>query len=99
MSLEEALEFIRKTDSDTWNLLVKEMNRTTKARAQEAAATFNIGELVSCDLPDQKEPLQGRIIKIDRGRVGLTPWLAQPVKTLFAVRCKTLDRLDYGTAF
>lgn len=71
MSLEEALEFIRKTDSDTWNLLVKEMNRTTKARAQEAAATFNIGELVSCDLPDQKEPLQGRIIKIDRGRVTL----------------------------
>lgn len=31
--------------------------------------------------------------------MGLTPWLAQPVKTLFAVRCKTLDRQDYGTAF
>lgn len=36
---------------------------------------------------------------LKRLRVGLTPWLAQPVKTLFAVRCKTLDRLDYGTAF
>ena len=71
MSLEQALEFIRETDRDTWNLLIKEMNRTSKVRAQKAAASFNVGELVSCDLPDQKEPMQGRIIKIDRGRVTL----------------------------
>jgi hypothetical protein len=31
--------------------------------------------------------------------LGLTPWLAQPAKTLFAVRCKTLDQQEYGTAF
>ena len=31
--------------------------------------------------------------------VGWTPWLRQPNKTLFAVRCKLLDRQDHCTAF
>jgi hypothetical protein len=31
--------------------------------------------------------------------MGLPPRLTQTVKTLFAVRCKILDRQDYGNAF
>ena len=31
--------------------------------------------------------------------LGWTPWLRQPNKTLFAVRCKLLDRQDHCTAF
>src|SRR5947209_830569 len=31
--------------------------------------------------------------------VGWTPWLRQPNKTLFVVRCKWLDRQDHCTAF
>jgi len=31
--------------------------------------------------------------------LGWTPWLRQPNKTLFAVRCKLLDRQEYCTAF
>jgi hypothetical protein len=69
MFLEEALEFVRNTDSDIWNQLIKEMRRTTKRRDLEAGAHFNVGELVSCELPDQT--LRGRIIKIARGRVTL----------------------------
>lgn len=43
--------------------------------------------------------ISGKFVRVSQDDLGLTPWLAQPVKTLFAVRCKTLDRLDYGTAF
>jgi len=31
--------------------------------------------------------------------MGLPPWLRQTVKTLFAVRCKNLDRQDHFIAF
>jgi len=31
--------------------------------------------------------------------LGWTPWLRQPNKTLFVVRCKLLDRQDHCTAF
>jgi hypothetical protein len=31
--------------------------------------------------------------------LGLPPWLRQTVKTLFAVRCKILDRQDHSIAF
>jgi hypothetical protein len=30
--------------------------------------------------------------------VGLTPWLAQRVKTVITVRCETLDREDHSNA-
>jgi hypothetical protein len=31
--------------------------------------------------------------------LGLPPWMRQTVKTLFAVRCKNLDRQDHFIAF
>jgi len=34
-----------------------------------------------------------------RHNLGLPPWLRQTVKTLFAVRCKNLDRQDHFIAF
>jgi len=34
-----------------------------------------------------------------REYVGLPPWMRQTVKTLFAVRCKNLDRQDHFIAF
>jgi hypothetical protein len=37
--------------------------------------------------------------KIGRNELGLPPWLRQTVKTLFAVRCKNLDRQDHFIAF
>ena len=38
-------------------------------------------------------------VPLERIHLGWTPWLRQPNKTLFAVRCKLLDRQDHCTAF
>jgi hypothetical protein len=40
------------------------------------------------------------LLQIDnRAILGLSPWLTQTVKTMFAVRCEILDRQDHFSAF
>jgi hypothetical protein len=45
--------------------------------------------------------LEGRTLSVaEKGHVmRLSPWLTQPVKTMFAVRCDILDRQDHFSAF
>jgi hypothetical protein len=71
MELEDALRFVRRTDSETWNLLVREMNLTRKRRDEESAKHFAVGEMVCFEPPPPARPLKGHIIKIGRGRFTL----------------------------
>ena len=71
MELAEVLAFVRTADEHTWSVLIREMGVTRKARDHEAAKRFHIGELVSFELPDSGERLEGPIVKIARGRITL----------------------------
>ena len=50
------------------------------------------------DVFDIQEEIAAAIVKNLKGTLGLPPGVRQPVKTLFAVRCKMLDRQDEFTA-
>jgi hypothetical protein len=71
MTVEEALEFVKNSNEDDWDLLTAEMGRTRKQRDMAAAEGLSIGEWVVFEPPDPKSALKGRIIKIARGRVTL----------------------------
>jgi hypothetical protein len=46
MSLEDALDFIRNADPDTWGYLIREMKLTRKRRNLESLRTLRIGDHV-----------------------------------------------------
>jgi hypothetical protein len=48
----------------------------------------------------ERRTLSGFILNLvmNRIKMGLTPWLAQRVKTVLTVRCETLDRQDHCNA-
>jgi hypothetical protein len=71
MDLNDALEFVRSTDSNVWKRLVAEMNETAKRRDLEAAKNFSIGDLVEVQVPREEDCRKGRIDKIARGRLFL----------------------------
>ncbi len=71
MDLNEALEFVRSTDSNVWKRLVAEMNETTKRRDLEAAKNFSISDLVEVQAHKEEDSRKGRVVKIARGRLTL----------------------------
>jgi hypothetical protein len=71
MTLNDALEFVRNSNGDGWNLLIAEMGQTRKRRDLAAAEKLAVGEWAAFEPPDPKDALKGRIIKIARGRVTL----------------------------
>jgi hypothetical protein len=71
ITLEEALEFVRNSNHDDWNVLISEMNLTRKRRNLAAAEKLAIGDWVAFEPPDPKDALKGHIIRIALGRVTL----------------------------
>jgi hypothetical protein len=66
---------------------------TGELHTSQSERVYNVHE----DLGSQD--LEGMKTIVFKDTLGLPPRLTQTVKTLFAVRCKILDRQDYGNAF
>jgi hypothetical protein len=67
----------------------------------EAEPVFADGRAITI-MDDESDPHEQRFVSVGsgaKGRLGWTPRLRQPNKTLFAVRCKIVDRQDHCTAF
>lgn len=71
MTLEDALQFVRNTEDNVWNLLIREMSATRKRRDLEAAKNLTVGNMALFEASDPKDCRKGRIINIARGRVTL----------------------------
>jgi hypothetical protein len=69
MNLEEALEFVRRTDRPEWNALIREIKETQKGRDINSAARLNAGDRITFDAPESGQSVQGYITKINAGRV------------------------------
>ncbi len=68
-TLDDALGFVRRADGSELNVLVQEIRQARKGHDVNAAARFQVGDLVVCDTPDGSRQLRGQITKIYAGRV------------------------------
>lgn len=71
MQLEEVLRFIRAADTETWDLIVREMRITRKRRGEVAAANLRVGRRVRFEPGDPAHTCAGFVERISRGRVML----------------------------
>jgi hypothetical protein len=67
MDLRMVLAFIRSTDVVTWDSMINEMNATRRLRNVEAAKNFDLGDPVVFEIPNRRNRLEGRVIRITRG--------------------------------
>jgi hypothetical protein len=62
--LEEVLQFLRLSNAETRNLIIRELHATRRGEDEVAAKSFRVGELVRFNYPDNRSrPLEGRIVK------------------------------------
>lgn len=70
LKLEEVLQFLRTSNAETRNLIIRELNATRRRQDEVAANSFRVGELVRFQPPDNRgQHLEGRIVKVGRSRV------------------------------
>src|ERR1041385_687811 len=70
--LEEVLQFLRASNVETRNLIIRELQATRRREDEMATKTFRVGEWVRFHYPDNpSQPLEGRIVKVGRSRVVL----------------------------